>query len=450
MKHRYGITLVALAAAFLAVQPAFAQKAAIEQIDSASQKRERSTGMHMVANGEVAADFLAGDRKERITGRISFHLVAPQDGVKIGQAAIRGFNVAFFGVPQDMLAEQVPGQEHLGLLGFATGRGKGQALRYDPEKGQLSGEVQLYADASFLNAYAEPAKDGKGDLFVTPVVPVTAAVRIDLGKGMAKGGFEPERVAAKLELRLKAKEMREQRFSVRAFELRLAEPLELHVDIGPIIWFEVAQRLCVQPVRLLKFDWLHRFGYPYYPVIQWSGAGLAFGEPGARSQWARADVVFTIRDWKTLLASSNWVLDASEADGLRALVDDDDCIEVFFVHDFAPQDMWGGGATWGSGTASAKIISSDGNARGGVDFTHLAHELGHVLGLRHPGAAATASAQPASSGTLLCPSGYLNDNPHVNSQENEDLLSNPLLTFALKSISAGPDCINNADCGACP
>ncbi len=110
----------------------------------------------------------------------------------------------------------------------------------------------------------------------------------------------------------------------------------------------------------------------------------------------------------------------------------------------------GGGATFGSGTASSKIISSDGNARGGIDLTHLAHELGHVLGLRHPGAAATASAVPASSGTLMCPSGYLNDNPKVNSQENKNLISNPLLTFAIKFISPGPDCINSADCGACP
>ncbi len=123
---------------------------------------------------------------------------------------------------------------------------------------------------------------------------------------------------------------------------------------------------------------------------------------------------------------------------------------MFFVHDFDPQDRWGGGATWGSGTASAKIISSDGNARGGVDVTHLAHELGHVLGLRHPGDAATANAQPASTGTLMCPSGYLNDNPQINSQENEDLVSNPLLVFTLKLRSPGPDCVDSADCGACP
>ncbi len=34
--------------------------------------------------------------------------------------------------------------------------------------------------------------------------------------------------------------------------------------------------------------------------------------------------------------------------------------------------MWGGGATWGCGTASAQIISSDANARYGIDLTHLA------------------------------------------------------------------------------
>ena len=63
------------------------------------------------------------------------------------------------------------------------------------------------------------------------------------------------------------------------------------------------------------------------------------------------------------------------------------------------------------------MISSDANARNGVDFTHLAHELGHVLGLRHPDAPATASAVPANTGTLMCPSGFNNDNPKVNSKE---------------------------------
>ena len=57
---------------------------------------------------------------------------------------------------------------------------------------------------------------------------------------------------------------------------------------------------------------------------------------------------------------------------------------------------------------------------------------------------------PASFGTLMCGSGFGIDNPEVNSQENENLLANPLLTFSLKPRTPGPDCIDANDCGPCP
>ena len=100
---------------------------------------------------------------------------------------------------------------------------------------------------------------------------------------------------------------------------------------------------------------------------------------------------------------------------------------------FSPQDMFGGGATAGSGLATAKVVSSDENADFGVDLTHLAHEFGHVLDLPHP-------PPVSSTNTLMCPSGFNNDNPKRNSQENKNNLSNPLLKLSLKLVSPGPDC----------
>ncbi len=225
------------------------------------------------------------------------------------------------------------------------------------------------------------------------------------------------------------------------FELRARPIYEFEYVIT--WYYEVAKRLCVQPVRFSRYVW----SYPYNLAIDYTGAGLGFGQPGADTQWRKADVLFTWRDWKTVYSPSLFFFSTSEAYDVMDTVDDDDCVEVFFVvGDDGMHNNWGGGASFYGGEAYTKIISSDGNVDAGVDFTHLAHELGHSMDLPHPGWSGTVS----STGSLMCPSGFANDNPPINSQQNKDNIANPLFTFALKAISAGPDCNNSADCGACP
>jgi hypothetical protein len=208
---------------------------------------------------------------------------------------------------------------------------------------------------------------------------------------------------------------------------------------GTWLW-EVAKRIKIQPVRIGR--WIH------FPPWHWpytTGAGLDFGLPQVHEQWRKADVVVTVNDWQTIWDVDYWVFEALELGALLAQVNVADAIEVFFVYDFLPPCLWGMGGTVGLGTAHSKIVSSDGNARGGIDFTHLAHELGHAFGLPHPD-----GSPGVSTGTLMCPSGCLNDNPQINSQENKDNISNPLFTFTFKRVSPGPDCLDSADCGPCP
>jgi hypothetical protein len=442
---QHGISSVLLTILFITA--AAAQEAQPPQMAKPGTIPADRSGLQIVGNGEVAAMLSSGKTQERITGRVSISMRSSPEGARSGYVEVSGFNILFTGVSQDLLGQKEESSNPLGMLGFALQSGKKQRLRYDARSGRATGELRMYMDASWLSRYARPEGDGKDDAFLTPTVPVTVSVQMDLGKAaLDKPAEEFRRIPVSLNVQIAAKETRfdKEKIVVPRLDFKFIKPAIFEWELAPIFWFEVAQRLCVQPVRILRINW-----FPWL-VIQQSGIGLAFGEPGARTQWKKADVTFDIRDWKTTFAPSHWELSESEADALRDDIEDDDCIEVFFVNSLSPDDLWGGGATFGSGTASAQIISSDDNARHNIDFTHLGHELGHVLGLRHPNAAATASAVPASTGTLMCPSGFMNDNPTVNSQENENLLQNPLLTFSLKVISPGPDCLDSADCGACP
>ena len=74
------------------------------------------------------------------------------------------------------------------------------------------------------------------------------------------------------------------------------------------------------------------------------------------------------------------VVSAREEFILRKKVDDADCVEVFFVPEFSPSNLHGGGATWLVGVEGAKVIISDEQVNcspdeDGVDLTHLAHQV---------------------------------------------------------------------------
>ncbi|CAK9106590.1 CMP-sialic acid transporter (CMP-SA-Tr) (CMP-Sia-Tr) (Solute carrier family 35 member A1) [Durusdinium trenchii] len=225
------------------------------------------------------------------------------------------------------------------------------------------------------------------------------------------------------------------------------------VIIWPFPLQEENFNLCVQPVRIRHRDCAFKFlGICFGPTYRYTGDGLNFGRPGADAQWAKADISFTWKPWVTVIDNAGKyesVTEGAEQTSLRAEYNDASCIEVFFVPKFSPSSLHGGGATWGSGTANAKIITSDEMVSCGVDQMHLAHELGHVLGLMHPGTGHATFAD-GSSGTLLCPSGWERDNPRRNSWDNKNNVVNPLLTCYMDTWDwLGMDCTSSADCGAC-
>ncbi len=158
------------------------------------------------------------------------------------------------------------------------------------------------------------------------------------------------------------------------------------------------------------------------------------------------------------------VIDNSdEAADLRAEVDVADAVEVFVVErlDLALALRWGGGATWGSGTASTKIVTCDqqldvpcpapctnGACRragatpdcGAVNYYHLAHELGHALNLDHP--TGEYGLAPSTVNSNMEPSGFCCDNPNIQSARNCRNASNPLLYWGRSACTGSPDIID--------
>ncbi len=383
--------------------------------------------------------------------RISAAFKASAEGLKAGILQASQFNLVIFDVPQSQITGSKPVGRESGTLGFAL-NGEPARLQYDPIsqtlEGELSGSVNIPGYIDPKPTPIDRAHKDEAHVFGAPTQPGRLKLTIKLERELQNliGVKEVTSFGGEITLNLAVDALKEPR--IARYEVAL-KPTPVVVDFG--WWFyEIAQNLCVQPVRILTLKYIP---WPPYLQAHYSGDGLPFGQPGAITQWKKADLTLHWNTWQTVLDPTLGVFSSSEAASLLATVDDPACVEVFFVDEFSPYVFWGGGATFASGTADAQIISTDQNADYGVDLTHLAHELGHAVSLCHPNdpyCEARPEMNPASTGTLMCPSGFNNDNPAVNSVENENNVNNPLLTLVLKPLSAGPDCNGDADCGPCP
>lgn len=406
-----------------------------------------------VINAKISSVLATGYGKQEVSGRVSAFLrMAPED-VDRGRVKLGAFNVLYTDVPQALISGRKSEIYETGNLGFSIDAlEEGQYLEYDPQKLTLTGIVSGSASISQFDEIYQPKDDGRGHDFDTLTQIAKLQVQIFLDKPLDAniGSEKPAQFGGKMDMDIDVQARRD--YDIGGYRLINPDLQLIELEIAWWIQLEVAKRLCLQPVRIGYFT--SGGGWPPIFTVHYSGDGLAFGLPGAQTEWGKADVVFTVREWKNVFNVNYSTLTSGEAAALRATVDDDDCVEIFFVDRFSPNAMWGGGATWGGGTASTKIISSDENADHGIDATHLAHEIGHAITLKHPGEGFPNASAPhrvdGSTGTLMCPSGFMNDNPQVNSQWNKDSVQNPLFTFAIKVTGPNVDCQNDADCGACP
>ncbi len=393
----------------------------------------------LMGNSKFESKVVIGQTTQSVVGRTSFILKTNPELLKNKKVAVDSFNLLFTGVEQPLLTGKKTIGKSRGVVGISRDPNAKQiVLEYFEENLTLRGAIPVQMHFPQIDELIPPKK-ADYDVFFTKRLPARLLVQFQLDKPLSRSmGAEPIKITlgGTLKFEFQGANDNDLRVNPMFSELLIQR---LPVDFFPLIRFEVGRNLCLQPVRIKSSA---SDGSP-------TGAGLAFGMPGANTQWKKADIIFSVRNWKEIISSTLKVADNStEESQIRSSVQDDDCIEIFFVENFNPVDSHGGGATWASGTASAQIISSDGNATGGIDFTHLAHELGHVLALGHP--SGSPGLVSGNTGTLMCPSGWRRDNPTINSQGNKTNADNPLLTFTLKLRGPNVDCQDNTGCGPCP
>lgn len=423
---------------------------------------EAAEPIQLVLNADINSTLAIHDgRTQDLTGRVSAYLTRHPGKEPGPQFIVNAINIVYFGVPQAMVTGRQPKGKPTGVLGFSLDQGKEpQVLGYNEQKNVMFGSLRGQIDFLQIYEIVGVKSDPKVDDVSLPTQPASVVVRINPIKPLKevtnriKGSVI--QVKARFDLDIKSEPI--EMYNIEGYKIVTKEAFSnLEVTLRP--WWEIAKRLCLQPVGIATERYITPELGPI--TIALSGAGLDFGMVGANTEWNKTDITFSVRDWILVHDDNYATLENHEEADLLSEIDIDDCIEIFFVSRFEPSESHGGGVTFNGGLASSKIISSDENAVYGIDLTHLAHELGHVVTLKHPGSGYPTADAPyrvdASEGTLMCPSGFMNDNPRRNSRWNGDHANNPLFTFALKAISPGPDCSHSEntgdyvdDCGNCP
>jgi hypothetical protein len=283
--------------------------------------------------------------------------------------------------------------------------------KYDHKSGRLAAEFKMKLHYPLLDRELR-WKYAEDHYFVPHTEIYRANIEGEFEQPLTPRPYEHELLHLHLDLHADQKE-------------QFLQGLQLSADLFlPAQWIRIGvlrlmRYLPIRPVfigRPSALPYLNRpTGASFYPLID-----------RANEIWRKCCIQFNVLCPPRYVEDADYrVLTTGETSALRNEIDEENAIEVFVVSTWDPEDQYGGGATWSSGTADSKVITADNQLP--LNENHLAHELGHVLGLGHPGA--DDDLVDGCVGSIMEPSGFYADNPSEQCWSNCRNASNPLLCY---------------------
>jgi len=386
--------------------------------------RPEERSWFFIGNIEKAEGVVVTDTgKHRVVFRGSF-------GFRVNHHGEGGIGVQL--VRLNLLAEGVKAEAgDTGTIGLRLEKPEYEA-RFDPGDGSLKARFNLVLHYPLIDEKMGFRETEKLESVV--FVPYTEVMEGSLTTSLPREFVEgvPAKFEAKAQIQA----------TIASSVVEAVQALQIGLIVPVFVLFRFTDVLAIQPVFIGSG--------PCDPSA--TGKDFDVLMSHAHDMWNRCGTVrcitFTVRPPVYLNEDQYRVIhNSGEGWALGQEHTDPDAVEVFVVEQ-APRS-WGGGATWGSGTASAFIVTSDEQLDvpcpppcgygdcGDVNYYHLAHELGHVLNLDHPDGA--YGLAPSSADSVMEPSGFCLDNPNAQSAKNCRNASNPLMVWGLAVCSGSPD-----------
>ncbi len=388
----------------------------------------------LVANAPVEAALITGEEPLTLKGTLNLHLEASLNELKSGIVNLRGSNLVFSDVPQEALSNKWTEMTYAPLGMPMQGAGSIQ-LKIDEGHEKFLGTIPVRAYFPQIDEIFPPKSfdsSGRNDHSISRTQEGNIHLSIEAGPLLTAAAAKKtmlEITSISLSAQIRIESLTFSKKTIPYYELKIIRT-QLPVEIADLEQSVVVKKFGVQLVSIGKDP----------SDATATGRGFSYGMTAIDFLWVRLGVMITVNPNWIYIDEPNWKTPIeTAAEALLREVDQRfnqagivDYIGMVFVENFDPDCLNGGGWTIRSGTTEARIITSDGNVDQ-YDLTHLAHELGHALGLVHPGETDPV-LRTATAGTLMEPSGWGAQNPYLNSLENAGNVRNSAFQIIQRAL----------------